>query len=240
MSKEIKGKIAVVTGATRGIGRAIAERLLREGAKVALCGRRQETVAETVKGLGSQGDVFGAAADVSKFEEANRFIADAAKRFGGVDALINNAGAGTFRSVAELTPREWDQMISLNLSGVYYCCHSALPIFRERGGGDVINISSLAGKNPFAGGAAYNASKFGLNGFSEAMMLDHRYDGVRVSYIMPGSVDTAFGGSQTSSEAEWKIAPEDIAEIVVTLLRMPQRTNVSRVEIRPSRPPKKV
>jgi 3-oxoacyl-[acyl-carrier protein] reductase len=235
---EIKGKIAVVTGGTRGIGRAIAERLLGEGAKVALCGRGQDTVAEAVKTLSSQGDVYGATADVSRLEEASRFIADTAKRFGGVDVLINNAGAGTFRSVGDLTPREWDQMIALNLSGVYYCCHSVLPIFRARGGGDVINISSLAGKNPFAGGAGYNASKFGLNGFSEAMMLDHRYDGIRVSYIMPGSVDTDFGG-ETRSKAEWKIAPEDIAEIVVMLLRMPQRTTVSRVEIRPSQPPKK-
>lgn len=129
-------------------------------------------------------------------------------------------------------------MLALNLSGVYYCCHEILPIFRkDAAGGDVINISSLAGANAFAGGAGYNATKFGLNGFSEAMMMDHRKEGVRVSYIMPGSVDTEFGGG--SKGAEWKVAPEDIADVVVTLLRMPRRTTVSRVEIRPSMPPGK-
>jgi 3-oxoacyl-[acyl-carrier protein] reductase len=130
-------------------------------------------------------------------------------------------------------------MIALNLSGVYYCCHEVLPIFRTGGGGDVINISSLAGKNPFAGGAGYNASKFGLNGFSEAMMLDHRNLGIRVSYIMPGSVETEFGGGAAGQTPTWKIAPEDIADVVVMLLKMPRRTTVSRVEIRPSRPPSK-
>jgi NADP-dependent 3-hydroxy acid dehydrogenase YdfG len=129
-------------------------------------------------------------------------------------------------------------MIALNLSGVYYCCHAVLPIFKQRKGGDIINISSLAGRNPFAGGAGYNASKFGLNGFSEALMVDHRNDGVRVSYVMPGSVATEFGGSAEAG-ADWKIAPRDIAEVVVTLLRMPRRTTVSRVEMRPSRPPGK-
>jgi len=139
----------------------------------------------------------------------------------------------------------------LNLSGVYYCCHEVLPILRKQGNGDVINISSLAGKNPFAGGAAYNASKFGLNGFSEAMMLDHRNEGIRVSYIMPGSVDTEFGsgsGSGRSGQPEsdserlknaWKIAPSDVGDVVALILAMPRRTTISRVEIRPSMPPGK-
>jgi 3-oxoacyl-[acyl-carrier protein] reductase len=128
------------------------------------------------------------------------------------------------------------QMIDLNLSGAFYCCREALRRFNNPGGGYVINISSLAGKNAFSGGAAYNASKFGLNGFSEAMMLDHRYDDVRVSYIMPGSVDTEFGSA--AAHADWKIAPEDVAEVVVSLLRMPPRTLVSRVEMRPLKPRK--
>ncbi len=124
--------------------------------------------------------------------------------FGGLDILVNNAGLGIFAPVAELTFDAWRETLETNLSGVFYCCKEAIPRLRRRGGGSVINISSLAGKNPFAGGAAYNASKFGLNGFSEAMMLDHRYDRIRVSYVMPGSVDTDF--SPRSSRAEWKIA----------------------------------
>jgi NADP-dependent 3-hydroxy acid dehydrogenase YdfG len=128
-------------------------------------------------------------------------------------------------------------VINTNLCGVFYCCHEALSRFHQRGGGYVINISSLAGRNPFAGGAAYNASKFGVNGFSEALMLDHRYDNVRVSYVMPGSVDTEFGGG-SATNAGWKIQPQDIAEIVLMLLKLPERTLVSRVEVRPSKPAK--
>jgi NAD(P)-dependent dehydrogenase (short-subunit alcohol dehydrogenase family) len=157
-------------------------------------------------------------------------------RFGGLDYLINNAGIGVFKSVADLTPDEWRRTIDLNLSGVYYCSHEALPRMRQRGAGYIVNIGSLAGRNAFAGGAAYNASKFGLHGFSEAMMLDHRYDNVRVSCIMPGSVDTDFGAH--AGTAPWKIQPEDIAEVVAMLLRMPARTLISLVEIRPSKPHK--
>jgi 3-oxoacyl-[acyl-carrier protein] reductase len=147
---------------------------------------------------------------------------------------VNNAGVGVFKSTAELTVEDWQKTLETNLSGVFYCCHEALPRLKQRVGGYIINISSLAGKNAFASGAAYNASKFGLNGFTEAMMLDHRYDKVRVSYVMPGSVDTEF--SSGSARADWKIAPEDIGEIVLMLLKMPERTLVSRVEVRPSRP----
>jgi NAD(P)-dependent dehydrogenase (short-subunit alcohol dehydrogenase family) len=235
--KNLQNKVAVVTGGSRGIGRAIAERLAREGARVAICGRRQKSVDEALAGLSQAGEVFGMAADVSKADDVFRLVSEVERKFGAIHILINNAGAGVFRSVADLEPAEWERMIGLNLSGVYYCCHAVLPIFRKNPGGDVINISSLAGKNAFAGGAGYNASKFGLTGFSEAMMLDHRQEGIRVSYIMPGSVDTEFGGG--AAGADWKIAPEDIAEIVVTLLRMPRRTTVSRVEVRPSRPPGK-
>ena len=238
--ESIAGKVAVVTGGTRGIGKAIAARLVAEGASVAICGTRPKSVEDAVaafsaKGVGGADRVFGLVADVSKPDDVRRFIAAVLGRFGSIHILVNNAGVGTFRSVADLAPEDWERMIGLNLSGVYYCCHEILPILRAGGGGDVINISSLAGKNAFAGGAGYNASKFGLNGFSEAMMLDHRNEGLRVSYIMPGSVDTEFGG-EAGSGAEWKIAPADIAEIVVALLKMPRRTMVSRVEIRPSRP----
>ncbi len=149
---------------------------------------------------------------------------------------MNNAGIGFFGATADLSIEQWRQTIDTNLSGVFYCSREALHRFRARGAGYIINISSLAGKNPFVGGAAYNASKFGLNGFSEAMMLDHRQENVRVSYIMPGSVDTAFG--RNSEPADWKIAPSDIAEIVIGLLKMPARTLVSRVEVRPAKPKK--
>jgi 3-oxoacyl-[acyl-carrier protein] reductase len=246
LEKNLENKVAIVTGGTRGIGRAIAARLLAEGARVAICGTRQNSVDAALDVLSPKDKVFGMVADVSKLEDVRGFVGAVQQRFGAIHILVNNAGAGLFRSVAELTPEEWQRTIGLNLSGVYYCCHEVLPIFRQAGGGDVVNISSLAGKNAFAGGAAYNASKFGLNGFSEAMMLDYRNAGVRVSTIMPGSVDTEFGGGHSSSQREgnndknaWKIATEDVAEIVVNVLGMPRRTTISAVEVRPSRPPGK-
>lgn len=226
----------MVTGGTRGIGRAIAERLLREGAAVGVCGRDPDRVAAAARELGAAGNVVVETADVSKLDEVRKFFRTVETRFGGLDVLVNNAGVGIFSKVADLSPEDWHRMIDLNLTGAYYCAHEALPRFRARGGGYIINISSLAGKNPFAGGAGYNASKFGLNGFSEALMQDHRYDSVRVSYIMPGSVDTDFGSR--SGPSDWKIAPEDIAEAVMLLLRMPARTLISAVEIRPAKPKK--
>ncbi|HXM43384.1 MAG TPA: SDR family oxidoreductase [Bryobacteraceae bacterium] len=238
MEQILTGKVAIVTGGTRGIGRAIAERLLREGASVAVCSRLHANVQAFLRDLdpGADGRLMAETADVSSLEDVRRFFASVDARFGGPDILINNAGIGVFKSVADLTPEEWRRTIDLNLSGVYYCSHEALPRMKRRGAGCIVNIGSLAGKNAFAGGAAYNASKFGLNGFSEAMMLDHRYDNVRVSYIMPGSVDTDFGAR--AGAAPWKIQPEDVAEVVAVLLRMPERTLISRVEIRPSKPQK--
>lgn len=227
-----------MTGGTRGIGRAIAQKLLGEGALVAVCSRSRENVQTFVNECqpADNARLLAEPADISKLEDVTRFFEQVDARFGGLDILINNAGIGIFKSVADLTPEEWHRTIDLNLNGVFYCSHQALPRMRRRGGGYIMNISSLAGKNPFAGGAAYNASKFGLNGFSEAMMLDHRYDHVRVTYVMPGSVDTDFGSGP--AHAAWKIQPEDIADVVMALLRLPDRTLVSRVEIRPSRPQK--
>jgi len=239
MDKILSGKTALVTGGTRGIGRAVAERLLREGASVAICGRSSETVTRAVKEMteATGGRVFGEQADVSKPEDVQRLFRSVDQHLGDLRILINNAGLGIFRRVADMSIGEWQQMIDLNLSGAFYCCREALQRFNNSGEGYIINISSLAGKNAFSGGAGYNASKFGLNGFSEALMLDHRYDNVRVSYIMPGSVDTEFG-SGAGRGAEWKIAPADVAEVVSNLLRMPQRTLVSRVEMRPLKPAK--
>lgn len=237
MSESLAGKIAVVTGGTRGIGRAIAERLLREGMRVAICGRSEASVERAVAEMAAQtgGTVVGTAADVAKRDDVGAFFLWVDQRLGPVELLVNNAGVGIFGSVADLKPEDWHRNIDVNLNGAFYCSHEALQRFRNRRGGYIINISSLAGKNPFAGGAAYNASKFGMNGFSEAMMQDHRYEDVRVSYIMPGSVDTGFDGRGGQS---WKIAPEDVAEVVVLLVRMPGRTTVSSVEMRPSKPKK--
>jgi|SRR5947209_4477821 len=235
MDQFLQGKYAIVTGGTRGIGRSIVETLLDAGAAVALCGRSQGTVDQALRELAGRGNVIGQKADVSRAEDVSAFFQFVEQKFNRLDILVNNAGLGVFRSVADLTIEDWRNTIETNLSGVFYCCHEALPRLRKSGGGYVINISSLAGKNPFAAGAAYNASKFGLNGFSEAMMLDHRNEKIRVSYIMPGSVATEFGAGGGD---DWKIAPEDIAELVIMLLRMPERTLVSRLEVRPSRPRK--
>jgi 3-oxoacyl-[acyl-carrier protein] reductase len=237
VERELDGKVAVVTGGTRGIGRAIAERLVSAGARVAICGRSSGSVERAVSEMKSLGGtVFGEVADVSRLEDVQRFFHSVDERLGTVDFLVNNAGVGIFKKFSDLTPQDWHRMIDLNLSGVYYCSHEAVRRFLARGGGYIINISSLAGRNPIAGGTAYNASKFGVNGLSEAMMLDHRYDNVRVTYIMPGSVDTGFGGHNEPSD--WKIAPQDVAEVVMTLVRMPARTLISRVEMRPSKPKK--
>lgn len=234
----LENRNAIVTGGTRGIGLAIAKSLAEAGASVAICARNPQDVESAARGLSSEtgGRVVGAACDVSSSSEVSKFFRFVDEALGGLDILINNAGVGVFRSTGELSIDDWHGVVDTNLSGVFYCCHEALPRLRKRGGGYIINISSLAGKNPFAGGAAYNASKFGLNGFSEAMMLDHRYDDIRVSYIMPGSVDTQFGSGATG--AEWKIAPADISAVVMTLLNLPERTLVSRVEIRPTKPKK--
>jgi NAD(P)-dependent dehydrogenase (short-subunit alcohol dehydrogenase family) len=233
METFLEGKVAVVTGGARGIGRAIAEALAGCGASVAICGRSEAGVAKAVGELGPK--VVGKAADVSNPEEVRALFEFVDARLGGLDILVNNAGVGIFSSVAETSLENWQRTIGVNLNGAFYCSREALARFRQRGGGFIVNIGSLAGKNPFAGGAAYNASKFGLNGFSEAMMLDHRHDNVRVSAILPGSVDTEFGGLGGGS---WKIAPEDVAEIVLDVLRMPARTLISRVEVRPAKPKK--
>jgi NAD(P)-dependent dehydrogenase (short-subunit alcohol dehydrogenase family) len=238
--ESLSGKIAVVTGGTRGIGRAIAELLLREGASVAICGRTREAVDRAAAAMKPLGKIFGYPADVTQPDQVRDFFQAVDREFGGFDILVNNAGEGVFRKVADMTPEEWHRNIDLNLNGPYYCSREALARFIPRGGGFIVNISSLAGKNPFSGGAGYNASKFGLNGFSEAMMLDHRHDNVRVSYIMPGSVDTDFQGdpAKRGGDTSWMIAPEDVAEAVIMVLRMPARTMISRVEMRPSRPKK--
>ena len=241
MERFLAGKQALVTGGTRGIGRAIAVDLLKAGAAVTICGRSDDGVVKAVRELKQEtkGEVIGKAADIRDEGQVAGLFKFVDEGFGGLDILINNAGLGIFGPVGKMNVDEWRQTIDTNLTGVFLCCREAIPRFCNRGGGFIINISSLAGKNPFSSGAAYNASKFGLNGFTEAMMLDHRYDNVRVSSIMPGSVDTEFSDGSPSGEVSWKIAAEDVAEVVLSVLRMPERTLISRVEMRPSKPRKK-
>src|SRR5260370_9076805 len=194
MDTFLVGKNAVVTGGTRGIGLAIAEALALAVSGVAICGRTQDNVASAVRQLTnkSKSKVVAKVADVRNSTEIASFFEYLDRELGQLDILVNNAGVGIFKSTAELSVEEWQKTLETNLSGVFYCSKEALRRIRNRGG-YIINISSLAGKNAFAGGAAYNASKFGLNGLSEAMMLDHRNENVNVSYILPGSVATQCG-----------------------------------------------
>ena len=243
MTNSLHDKIAIVTGGTRGIGYNIAEALLAGGAQVFICGRDPKSLKTALENLGrasSTDRVAGITADVGRHDDCRRVVQGAAERFGGLDILVNNAGIGIFKPVDQLSVEEWDATIHTNLSGVFYCCREAIPLMRKRGGGYIFNISSLAGINPFAGGSAYNASKFGLNGFSEAMMQDIRHDGIRVSYIMPGSVATDFAGAPGSRGREpWKLTGEDIAKAVVDLYAYPASSLASRIELRPSQPPRK-
>jgi len=234
--KPLSQQVCLVTGGTRGIGRAIAKMLLLEGATVAICGQRQETVERAVAELAAEtaGKVKGKVADVKSYEQVGELFRFVDAEFGGLDVLVNNAGMGIFRHVREVSLDEWKRTMETNLFGAFYCSREALFRFGTTRGGYIVNIGSMAGANAFAGGAAYNASKFGLTGFTEAMMQDVRSENVRVSYIMPGSVATGFGGH--SGGSDWKIWPEDVAEIVHLLLKLPQRTLVSRVEVRPAKP----
>ena len=230
-------KVALVTGGSRGIGYAIAAALTAHGATTVITGRNRRDLDQARERLGER--ALGIEADARQPAQVEEAVRQAVDRFGGLDVLVNNAGVGGFRQAAEMSPAEWQSVIETNLSGVFYFCHSAIPHLRQRGGGWIINISSLASKNPFIGGTAYCASKAGLNAFSEALMQEVRYDNIRVSYILPGSVATGFGGRGRAGEAEWKVQPEDVAQVVVDLLRTPDRSLPSRVELRPSHPPQK-
>jgi 3-oxoacyl-[acyl-carrier protein] reductase len=237
----ISGKSAFVTGGTKGIGLAIARSLAAKGAAVFVAARNAQEVDQVVASLtGEHGDrIAGASCDVRGYEQVRSAMQAMERAFGGIDFLINNAGVGYFANVEAMPVSDWAATVETNLSGVFYCCREAIPLMKRRGGGYIINIGSLAGKNAFAGGAAYNASKFGLIGFSEALMQEVRYDHIRVSYVMPGSVDTDFGHSRKQAPSKpWKLLPEDVARVVIDLLEMDPRALASRVEIRPSEPRK--
>src|SRR5258707_11559273 len=233
----LKGKTAIVTGGTRGIGRAIAESLLREGLSVCIAARNHDEIEKAVSELGD--NARGFVCDVRDYEQVQGLISHTIRELGGLDILINNAGIGVFETVEETSPEDFRAVLETNLFGVFYCCHEAIPQMKKRGGGYIINISSLAGANPHPRMGAYNASKFGLNGFSEALMQEVRHDNIKVSYIMPCSVNTELGGDSPTDGKSWEITPQDIAPVVVDLLHHDDRSLPSRVEIRPSRPPKK-
>jgi NADP-dependent 3-hydroxy acid dehydrogenase YdfG len=238
--------VAIVTGGSKGIGLAIARAFLSRGMQVTITARKEAELENAARQLAAGDKLHIVRADVRDAGDAKRIIDDTVRRFGGVDVLVNNAGIGKFANVADMSLDDWRQMLDTNLSGVFYCSRAAIPAMKTRGAGFIINISSLAGKNPFTGGAAYCASKAGLNAFSEALMQEVRYDNIRVSYILPGSVSTGFGGHGPASEAgpstqlaaDWKLAPDDVARVVVDLIEHDPRSLPSRVEIRPSRPHK--
>ena len=243
MSVEFEGKVALITGGARGIGLSITEALVREGASVFICGRNPATLKMALGQLhtfGAEASAAGTVADVRRYDDCRNFVQKAATRFGRVDILVNNAGIGIFKPVDDLTAEEWDASIQTNLSSVFYCCREVVPIMRQQGGGHIFNISSLLAIHGIAGGSAYCASKFGVNGLTEAMMQDFRYEGIRVSAIMPGSVASDFGGSAGSNLHEpWKLAGKDIAKAVIDAYRYPGHALVSRIEIRPLQPPRK-
>jgi len=237
MAIDLSNKTAVVTGGTKGIGRAIAESLVDAGANVAITARHQDEITKALSQLNrrTRGMAKGYVCDVRDYNQVKSLFAS----LGAVDILVNNAGVGIFASVESMSVEDFHTVLETNVFGVFYCCHEAIPLMKQRGGGYIINISSLAGANAHPRMAAYNASKFGLNGFSEALMQEVRHDGIKVSYIMPGSVNTEFGGDEPNNEKSWQLQPHDIAEVVMDLLEFPERTLPSRIEIRPSRPPKR-
>ena len=235
----IANKIAVITGGTKGIGYAIAEALLKVGAKVFICARNKSELKRALEKLSALGKVEGEVCDVRSEDQVRQMLEECVRVFGGVDILVNNAGIGIIgKTVEAMSAAEFEQTLQTNLFGVFYACHHSIPLLKKRGGGYIINISSLAGQNAHPKMAAYNASKFGLNGFTEALMQEVRQDNIKVSAICPGSVNTYFGGDKPSAEQAWQLQPEDIAQTVLDLLKMESRALPSKIEMRPSKPPK--
>lgn len=236
----LNNKTALVTGGTKGIGYGIAEAMLRENMKVAITGRSNEgtqQAADRLSKLGS-GEVIGIASDVRNAASLQIAVDTILGKWGKLDVLIANAGVGHFGSILDLTPEKWNETIDINLTGVFNSAKACIPALKETNG-YIITIASLAGTNFFAGGSAYNASKFGLVGFTQAMMLDLRHEGINVSTIMPGSVATYFNDHSPNEQDEWKIQIEDLGQMVVDLLKLDPRTLPSKIEVRPSKPPKK-
>ena len=241
----MKGKVAIVTGGSRGIGLAIAGELVQVGVDVVVWGRSAEDLAKAKQQLNSLvsddypvGRVATIQADIRDVSQVETAVMQSVDLFGRLDIVVNNAGIGRFMKLTEMSIESWLAVIETNLNGVFFVCRSTIPLMRQRGGGWIINVSSLAGSHPFVGGAAYCASKAGLNALSEVLMQEVRHDDIRISCIAPGSVDTRFEGPGESPDKAWKLAAADIARVVLDLLRHDPRSLPSRVEIRPSRPKK--
>jgi len=233
-------RVALVTGGTRGIGAAIVRRLSADGFTVAISGRTPESVKGGLEAFRKEGIVVaGQAADARREEDQKALVEFVDREFHRLDVLVNNAGVGGFDSVDRLLPEDFRKTVETNLFGPYYAIHYAAPLMKKNGGGFIVNIGSLAGVNAFAGGSAYNASKFGLLGLSDASMLDLRQDGIRIAIVMPGSVATEFSHSHGSRDHSWMLSSEDVARAVADLVRYPERAIPSRLELRPAKPPKK-
>jgi 3-oxoacyl-[acyl-carrier protein] reductase len=241
MMREFTGKTALVTGGSKGIGRAIVQDLMEAGFHVSMAARTPEDLDRAKDELAriSGGEVMAVVADVRDSNACRTLVEKTVERFGGLDLLVNNAGVGRFAPIHEMSDEDWEVQIETNLNGVFYLSRAAVPHLKKSDGAWIINIGSLAGRNTFAGGAAYNASKFGLLGMSEAMMLDLRYEGIRVSLIMPGSVDTGFGDRPSGEKEGWALTSRDVSRALLDLLRYPGNALPSRVELRPSQPPRK-
>ncbi|MCM4157365.1 SDR family oxidoreductase [Gramella sp. AN32] len=231
-------KVALITGGSKGIGYGVAEQLLKQGYKVAITSRSLSAAKEAAGKLSDKENVLALEADVRNYESQQAAVKKLIEKFGRLDVLVANAGVGNFASIQDLTVEDWNDTIDTNLTGVFYSIKACVEELKKTEG-YFISISSLAGTNFFAGGSAYNASKFGLTGFTQAVMLDLRDSGVKVSTIMPGSVATHFNGHEPNEKDAWKIQIEDIGELVVDLLKMNPRTLPSKIEVRPSQPPKK-
>lgn len=238
--QDLKNKVAFITGGSKGIGYGTAEILIKEGMNVALTSRSAEAAqiaADALNKLGG-GKALGLESDVRDFDSQQAAVKKAEQELGSIDFLFANAGLGHFGSIADLRIEQWNEVIDTNLTGVFYSIKASLESLQKTQG-FIITLSSLAGTNFFAGGAAYNASKFGLTGFTQAVMLDLRQMGIRVSTIMPGSVATHFNDHVPNESDGWKIQPEDIGLMVRDLLKLNARTLPSKIEVRPSKPPKK-
>jgi len=232
-------RVTLITGGTRGIGYAVAEALLKAGETVVITGTTSDGVTRAERELSAiAAPVVGIRCDVRDPASVHRAVETLVARFGALDVLVNCAGVGVGVPIAEMSHDEWDRIIGTNLTGVFNCCKAAIPHLKARGGGWIVNISSLASTNPFPGGAAYCASKAGLNAFGDALMQELRYDNIKVTTVLPGSVATGFSGRDAGSGADWKLLPEDVAHAIADLLNHPARSLPSRVEIRPSRPKK--
>lgn len=233
--EKLQGKVAYITGGTKGIGYGIAEVLVKHGMKVAISGRQLADAQEAAKKLSMEGNVLAIESNVRNAEDEQNAIDQTVKRFGKVDVIIANAGLGHFAPVDQLTVEQWNDMIDTNLTGVFNTLKAGVEELKKSEG-YYITVSSLAGTNFFENGTGYNASKFGVVGFTQAAMLDLRKYNIKVSTIMPGSVATYFNNHQPNDKDGWKIQPEDIGEMVADMLRMNPRTLPSKIEVRPSKP----